>query len=135
MTKKEVNKVLSFEAKVDLLRVLDEEQKALKERVDALKVEVLAELIERKVKEFKTDETVAKITTRTTFKYDDEKSMIKLLKEKGYDNLVKEVVDTTPMNNLLKKEKLSDNEKTLVESIRPLTTKNESLSVSVSVLK
>ncbi len=126
------NVMSSLAQKINLMKAYKEQENEAKAKYKALESEVLLELLENNLKEFKTEkEVTAKITSKTTFKYLNESEMISILKEKGFNNLIKISVDTTPMNNLLKKEKLSDNEKLLVESIKPLTERNESLGVSV----
>lgn len=128
------NVMPSLAQKINLMKVYKDLENETKAKYKELENEVLTELLENNLEEFKTKEEVtAKITSKTTFKYLNESKMISILKEKGFNNLIKVSVDTTPMNNMLKKEgnKLSDSEKLLVESIKPLTKKNESLGVLV----
>lgn len=128
------NVMPSLAQKINLMKAYKEQENEAKAKYKALESEVLAELLQENLKEFTTEAAVtAKITSKTTFKYLNESEMISILKEKGFNNLIKVSVDTTPMNNMLKKEdnKLSDSEKLLVESIKPLTERNESLGVSV----
>ena len=103
---------------------LQEQLEVLKEQMETLKATITEEMgSETKVET--PDGFVAQLVKKETFKYIDETSMITYLKSKGLNQFIIEKVNTTPMNNELKKGML------LTEELKPLYTKTTSYSFSV----
>ena len=105
---------------------LKEEYDALKEQLDELKESILVDMEQLDTDNYTTDENiVAKVVTKENFKYIDEPSMIKWLKENGYSQFIAEKVSTVPMNKELRKGL------TLTESLKPMFTKITTYSLNV----
>ena len=78
---------------------LKEEYDALKEQLDELKESILVDMEQLDTDNYTTDENiVAKVVTKENFKYIDEPSMIKWLKENGYSLFIGTVLTFSAMN-------------------------------------
>lgn len=109
----------SLNEKVKEYADLKAQADSIAEQLTALKEEIVEAMGDED--EFTADDgTVAKINAKETFKYVDEASMVKWLKNNGYSQFVVEKVNTTPMNKELKKGL------TLTESLKPMYTKTVS---------
>ena len=128
-----MSKVLTLTEKVNLMKVYKTQQDEAKKAYNELRDEVLRELESQGLTKYETEEAELIINYATKFTYKDEPKMVEILRSKGFNNLVKESVNTTPMNKLLKATDngLSEEEKVLVEEIRPYTV--ESLSPTVKI--
>lgn len=128
-----MSKVLTLTEKVNLMKVYKAQEDEAKKAYNELRDEVLRELESQGLTKYETEEAELIIKYVTKFTYKDEPKMVEILRSKGFNNLVKESVNTTPMNKLLKATDngLSEEEKVLVEEIRPYTV--ESLSPTVKV--
>lgn len=128
-----MSKVLTLTEKVNLMKVYKTQEDEAKKAYNELRDEVLRELESQGLTKYETEEAELIIKYVTKFTYKDEPKMVEILRSKGFNNLVKESVNTTPMNKLLKATDngLSEEEKVLVEEIRPYTV--ESLSPTVKV--
>lgn len=128
-----MSKVLTLTEKVNLMKVYKTQEDEAKKAYNELRDEVLRELESQGLTKYETEEAELIIKYATKFTYKDEPKMVEILRSKGFNNLVKESVNTTPMNKLLKAtdNDLSEEEKVLVEEIRPYTV--ESLSPTVKV--
>ncbi|HQQ39364.1 MAG: hypothetical protein BWX57_00381 [Tenericutes bacterium ADurb.Bin024] len=128
-----MSKVLTLTEKVNLMKVYKAQEDEAKKAYNELRDEVLRELESQGLTKYETEEAELIIQYVTKFTYKDEPKMVEILRSKGFNNLVKESVNTTPMNKLLKATDngLSEEEKVLVEEIRPYTV--ESLSPTVKI--
>lgn len=128
-----MSKVLTLTEKVNLMKVYKSQEDEAKKAYNSLRDEVLGELESQGLTNYKTEEAELTITYATKFTYKDEPKMVEILRSKGFNNLVKESVDTKPMNKLLKAADngLSEEEKVLVEEIRPYTVESSSPTVKV----
>lgn len=128
-----MSNVLTLTEKVNLMKVYKTQEDEAKKAYNELRDEVLRELESQGLTKYETEEAELIITYVTKFTYKDEPKMVEILRSKGFNNLVKESVNTTHMNKLLKATDngLSEEEKVLVEEIRPYTV--ESLSPTVKV--
>lgn len=128
-----MSKVLTLTEKVNLMKVYKDQEDEAKKAYNELRDEVLRELESQGLTKYETEEAELIIQYVTKFTYKDEPKMVEILRSKGFNNLVKESVNTTPMNKLLKATDngLSEEEKVLVEEIRPYTV--ESLSPTVKI--
>ena len=128
-----MSKVLTLTEKVNLMKVYKTQEDEAKKAYNELRDEVLRELESQGLTKYETEEAELIIKYVTKFTYKDEPKMVEILRSKGFNNLVKESVNTTPMNKLLKATDngLSEEEKVLVEEIRPYTV--ESLSPTVKI--
>ncbi len=128
-----MSKVLTLTEKVNLMKVYKTQEDEAKKAYNELRDEVLRELESQGLTKYETEEAELIIQYVTKFTYKDEPKMVEILRSKGFNNLVKESVNTTPMNKLLKATDngLSEEEKVLVEEIRPYTV--ESLSPTVKI--
>lgn len=128
-----MSKVLTLTEKVNLMKVYKTQEDEAKKAYNELRDEVLRELESQGLTKYETEEAELIITYVTKFTYKDEPKMVEILRSKGFNNLVKESVNTTHMNKLLKATDngLSEEEKVLVEEIRPYTV--ESLSPTVKI--
>ncbi len=128
-----MSKVLTLTEKVNLMKVYKTQEDEAKKAYNELRDEVLRELESQGLTKYETEEAELIINYVTKFTYKDEPKMVEILRSKGFNNLVKESVNTTPMNKLLKATDngLSEEEKVLVEEIRPYTV--ESLSPTVKI--
>lgn len=128
-----MSKVLTLTEKVNLMKVYKTQEDEAKKAYNELRDEVLRELESQGLTKYETEEAELIINYATKFTYKDEPKMVEILRSKGFNNLVKESVNTTPMNKLLKATDngLSEEEKVLVEEIRPYIV--ESLSPTVKV--
>lgn len=128
-----MSKVLTLTEKVNLMKVYKTQEDEAKKAYNELRDEVLRELESQGLTKYETEEAELIINYATKFTYKDEPKMVEILRSKGFNNLVKESVNTIPMNKLLKATDngLSEEEKVLVEEIRPYTV--ESLSPTVKI--
>ena len=128
-----MSKVLTLTEKVNLMKVYKAQEDEAKKAYNELRDEVLRELESQGLTKYETEEAELIIQYVTKFTYKDEPKMVEILRSKGFNNLVKESVNTTHMNKLLKATDngLSEEEKVLVEEIRPYTV--ESLSPTVKI--
>ena len=128
-----MSKVLTLTEKVNLMKVYKTQEDEAKKAYNELRDEVLRELESQGLTKYETEEAELIINYATKFTYKDEPKMVEILRSKGFNNLVKESVNTTHMNKLLKATDngLSEEEKVLVEEIRPYTV--ESLSPTVKI--
>ena len=77
--------------------------------------------------EYSTPEGInVKAVVKETFKYTDEIGMIKWCEDNGYTQFITKKINTTPMNKELKKGQ------TLTESLKPLYTKQTSVTLTVN---
>lgn len=128
-----MSNVLTLTEKVNLMKVYKTQEDEAKKAYNELRDEVLRELESQGLTKYETEEAELIINYATKFTYKDEPKMVEILRSKGFNNLVKESVNTIPMNKLLKATDngLSEEEKVLVEEIRPYTV--ESLSPTVKI--
>lgn len=109
---------------VKLYVELQEQMEAIKEQMETLKATITEEM-GNELKVVTPDGITAQLIKKETFKYNDETGMIAYLKSKGLNQFITEKINTTPMNNELKKG-LS-----LTEDLKPMYTKAISYSFSV----
>lgn len=115
---------MTLNEQVKMYAQLKAQADALKEQMDSLKDTIVESMGDES--SFTADDgTVAKLVAKETFKYVDEPSMIKWLKDNGYAQFVVEKVNATTMNKELKKGM------TLTESLKPMFTKTVSVSLTV----
>jgi len=101
-----------------------------KTEMDELKASITKEMGDEGITKFTTENDVeAKIAEKTYFKYNDELAIIKYLKEHELAGFIKESINTSCMNNELKKKG------TLTEDLKGYYTTTTSPSLSVKVVK
>ena len=95
---------MTQEERINKYAALQQQIEALKEEQDTLRLDIISDMEATGEVSFTTAEGItAKLVDKTNFKYVDELSMIKYLKENGYAMFIKEAINSSSMNSELKK--------------------------------
>ena len=109
---------------IKLYAELQEQMETIKVQLEELKATITDEM-GSETKVTTPDGITAQLIKKETFKYTDETAMISYLKSKGLNQFIIEKINTTPMNNELKKGM------SLTEDLKPMYTKSTTYSFSV----
>ena len=111
---------------IERYKALQDETDALKEKLDALKGEILVHMKDENLTKVELPSGItATLTNSTTYKYTDEPKIIEYLKTKGLTNYIVEKVNTTPLNTEIKKGV------TLTEDLKPYYTTSVTQKLTV----
>lgn len=104
---------------------LQQEIESREAEMKTLKEDIIEEMKDENISSKDTGNVVGKIVDKTTFKYNDEISMITYLKEKGLESFVNSKINTTNMNKELKKKG------SLYEDLKPYVLETSTSTLSV----
>lgn len=116
----------NLEININNYKKIQDQIDSLEAQKNELKTQIIEEMTSNGLFNLSTEDGIsAKIVDKQNFKYLDELAIMKYLKENGYDQFIKQSIDTTNMNKELKKSSL------LAENLKNLysVTTNKTLMV------
>lgn len=116
----------NLEININKYKEIQDQIESLEAIKNELKNQIIEEMDSSNLNNILTETGVsAKLVDKQNFKYLDELAIMRFLKENGYEQFIKQSIDTTNMNKELKKSNL------LAESLKSLYTVNTNRTLMV----